>query len=45
MVVTVKPETKEILRTFSRERHIRPGRLIDELVTGHWNLLEEECGI
>lgn len=35
MVITVKPETRDFIKDFCRERRIRPGRLIDDLVETH----------
>lgn len=41
MVVTIDRETRDFIKSFSKERHIRPGRLIDDLVTSHRDNLEE----
>ena len=32
MVITIDRETRDFIKKFSRERRIRPGRLIDDLV-------------
>lgn len=36
MVITISPETRDRLKSISRARHIRIGRLIDEMVKGEW---------
>ena len=36
MVITIDRDTKEKLQAISRARHIRIGRLIDEMVKGEW---------
>ena len=32
MVITIDRETRDFIKKFSKERRIRPGRLIDDLV-------------
>lgn len=41
MVITIDRETRDFIKKFSRERRIRPGRLIDDLVQQHMGDLED----
>jgi hypothetical protein len=41
MVITIDRETRDFIKRFSRERGIRPGRLIDDLVQQHMGDLED----
>ena len=36
MVITISPETRDRLKSICSARHIRIGRLIDEMVKGEW---------
>ena len=42
MVITIDQETRDFIKRFSRERKIRPGRLIDDLVQQHMGILEND---
>ena len=42
MVITIDRETRDFIKKFSRERKIRPGRLIDDLVQQHMGILEND---
>lgn len=41
MVITIDRETRDFIKNFSRERRIRPGRLIDDLVQQHRGDLDD----